>query len=84
MVGSGPEKRAGKGMAVTAGLAMAKSSSGSSSGAVAAKGGGWELYDLSQDRAEQNDLSAKHPERVKRMAAAWDRQLEDAKTLAGD
>ncbi len=33
----------------------------------------WELYDFDADRIESNDLAKKHPERVKRMAAAWDR-----------
>lgn len=32
----------------------------------------WSLYDLSTDRAEQNDLSEAEPERVKEMAARWD------------
>lgn len=31
----------------------------------------WCLYDLQADRAEQNDLSDAHPERVKAMAARW-------------
>ena len=31
----------------------------------------WELYDLAGDRTETHDLAAKHPERVKQMAAAW-------------
>ncbi len=35
-------------------------------------GDAWELYDLSQDRAESADLAAKEPERVKRMAARWE------------
>ena len=33
----------------------------------------WELYDLAADRTETEDLAAKHPERVKQMAAAWER-----------
>jgi arylsulfatase len=33
----------------------------------------WELYNFSVDRVEMNDLSNKHPQRVKRMAAAWDK-----------
>ena len=33
--------------------------------------GPWELYDLSKDRAEQNDLSAAHPDRVRQLAARW-------------
>ena len=32
----------------------------------------WELYNLSSDRSETNNLAAKHPERVAAMAAAWE------------
>lgn len=32
----------------------------------------WELYDLSRDPGERHDVAAQHPERVKRLAAAWD------------
>lgn len=39
---------------------------------VAVHGGPWELYDIEQDRSEQNDLRAAEPERVRRMAAMWD------------
>src|SRR5439155_11689859 len=31
----------------------------------------WELYDMSQDRSETRDLAGKFPERVKKLAAAW-------------
>jgi arylsulfatase len=31
----------------------------------------WELFDLSKDRSEANNLSAKYPEKVKQMDAAW-------------
>ena len=37
----------------------------------------WELYDLEADRTETHDLVAKHPGRVKEMAAkgeAWARR----------
>jgi arylsulfatase len=34
--------------------------------------GSWELYDLKTDRTELNDLSLKHPEMVKELAAKWD------------
>jgi arylsulfatase len=33
--------------------------------------GGWELYDLEADRAEQNDLAAQQPDRVQQLAAQW-------------
>jgi arylsulfatase len=36
----------------------------------------WELYDLAADRSETKDLSAQHPERVKRMAAKWQAVLD--------
>ncbi|MBC8434860.1 MAG: hypothetical protein H8D93_01185 [Verrucomicrobia bacterium] len=31
----------------------------------------WELYDLSRDRSEQEDLSAHHPDKVVDLAAKW-------------
>ncbi|PAY18167.1 arylsulfatase [Rhodopirellula sp. SM50] len=33
----------------------------------------WELYDLTVDRTEMNDLAGEHPELVKELSAAWDR-----------
>lgn len=33
---------------------------------------GWELYNLAQDPTEQNNLAAKHPERVQALARKWD------------
>ena len=33
----------------------------------------WELYDMAADRTETNDRAAEHPERVKAMAAEWER-----------
>jgi len=33
----------------------------------------WELYDMENDRTETNDLSEKHPEKVKQLAAMWER-----------
>ena len=40
---------------------------------VALKGGPWELYDLSKDRAEGRDLAASHPEKVKELEAIWNK-----------
>ena len=34
--------------------------------------GKWELYDIEADRTEQDDLAAKFPDRVKKMAAQWE------------
>ena len=36
----------------------------------------WELYDLSRDRNELEDLAATHPELVTRLSAAWDTWAE--------
>ena len=33
--------------------------------------GEWELFDLAQDRTEQNNLASHQPERVEEMVAAW-------------
>ena len=33
--------------------------------------GAWELYDLRRDRAEGDDLAGKEPDRVKALAARW-------------
>lgn len=43
---------------------------------VAAPKGQWELYDLSMDRAEQNDLAGQQPERVAAMAKVFDAWIE--------
>ncbi len=44
---------------------------------VAASGDAWELFDMSTDRAETNDLAAEHPQRVKRMAGLWNARLDE-------
>jgi len=49
---------------------------------VAAKGDPWELYNLESDRAEQNNLASKMPEKVQEMEKAWDRQTESFTELA--
>lgn len=50
---------------------------------LVAKGakGRWELYDLSLDRSEQNDLSETKPERVKQLAELWQAYAERANVL---
>jgi arylsulfatase len=48
---------------------------------VAAKGAAWALYDLKTDRAEQNDLATKMPDKVKELEAAWQKQTEDFTAL---
>lgn len=49
---------------------------------VAAKNDPWELYDLKTDRAEQNNLAAKMPEKVKELAALWQQQTDEYSALA--
>ena len=43
---------------------------------VAAAGSAWELYDLKSDRAEQKNLAAKMPEKVKELSALWQKQTD--------
>ncbi|MCB1062834.1 MAG: sulfatase-like hydrolase/transferase [Verrucomicrobiae bacterium] len=50
--------------------------------AVASKDEPWELYDLSTDRDESENLAAREPERLKELVAVWDRQLADTIELA--
>ena len=49
---------------------------------VAAKGDPWELYDLKTDRAEQNNLAAKMPAKVKELADQWQSQTNSFVELA--
>ena len=49
-----------------------------------ARPGDWALYDLSADRAEQHNLSAKHPDRVRSMASLWERWKDKFIRDAGD
>jgi arylsulfatase len=39
---------------------------------VAAKDEPWQLYDMSQDRAEMTDLSATHADRVRQLQEKWE------------
>jgi arylsulfatase len=38
---------------------------------VSKHSGAWELYNMSSDRTEMNDLAWQHPERVVEMEAKW-------------
>jgi arylsulfatase len=42
----------------------------------------WELYDLTKDRSESNNLAARQPERVKAMAEIWSKQTDEFSALA--
>lgn len=48
---------------------------------VSAEGDPWELYDLSSDRSETNNLAATHPERVKELEAIWERHATETGEL---
>ena len=50
---------------------------------LVAKGakGEWELYDISIDRSEQNDLKATHGEKADELAAMWQSYAQRAKVL---
>ena len=43
---------------------------------VAAAKEPWELYDLKSDRAEQKNLAAKMPEKVKELSELWQKQTD--------
>lgn len=49
---------------------------------VAAKGDPWELYDMRTDRAEQVDLAAKMPDKVKQLERVWHDQADRFTELA--
>ncbi len=49
---------------------------------VAAKNDPWALYDLKTDRAEQNNLATKMPEKAKELADLWQKQTDEYVTLA--
>ena len=49
---------------------------------AAGKESAWELYDLSSDRSETNDLAKAEPDRVRAMAAQWQRETAAYQALA--
>jgi len=49
---------------------------------VAAKGDPWELYDMRTDRAEQVNLAAKMPDKVKELKRVWQEQADRYTELA--
>ena len=44
---------------------------------VSFRGGPWELYDLSRDRTERNNLASEYPDRVQSMVQTWTRMSRD-------
>jgi arylsulfatase len=49
---------------------------------VAAKGDPWELYDMRTDRAEQVNLAAKNPGKIKELERVWQEQTDRHTALA--
>ena len=49
-----------------------------------ARPGDWELYDLSADRAEQNNIAAERPEIVRELAGQWDQWRDRFERDAGE
>lgn len=49
---------------------------------VAAKGKPWELYDLGADRSEEKNLAAERPEKVRELAAKWEKERDANAALA--
>jgi arylsulfatase len=46
------------------------------------QGGDWELYDLKTDRSETKNLAAKNPDKVKELAATWEKHADEFRALA--
>ncbi|MEN9556389.1 MAG: hypothetical protein RLZZ232_2675 [Planctomycetota bacterium] len=49
---------------------------------VAAKDTPWELYDLTNDRAEQKNLATEMPDRVRELEQVWQKQTDSFEQLA--
>ncbi|WP_166819734.1 arylsulfatase [Thalassoroseus pseudoceratinae] len=49
---------------------------------VAADNEEWELYNLRKDRSETKNLASTHPEKVRELQQAWQRQLNEISALA--
>ncbi len=49
---------------------------------AAGKDAPWELYDVARDRSESDNLAAKHPDKVRELAAQWAREAESHFALA--
>jgi arylsulfatase len=49
---------------------------------AAGKEGPWRLYDLAADRCETNDLSGKHPDRVRELNELWTKRRDEFRELA--
>lgn len=54
-----------------------------SAGQGAKNDGPWELYDIRKDRCEQHDLAAQHPDKVRDLAARWQKCEDEFRRQAG-
>lgn len=44
----------------------------------------WQLYNLKDDLAEENDLSSRHPEKLKELEALWDEYVRENNVILPD
>ncbi|HEV3144207.1 MAG TPA: arylsulfatase [Gemmataceae bacterium] len=49
---------------------------------AAGKDSSWELYDMTSDRSEMQNLAAEKPDKVRELAALWTKQFEEYAALA--
>jgi arylsulfatase A-like enzyme len=49
---------------------------------VAAKGDPWALYDMKSDRAEQQDLTAENPDKVRELTERWEQRSQEFQVQA--
>lgn len=49
---------------------------------AAGKNAPWELYDMSSDRSETNNVASDRPEKVRELAAIWTKQFQEYSALA--
>jgi len=49
---------------------------------AAKQGGQWELYDLSKDRCESNNLAASMPDKVRELEQEWNKRADEIRALA--
>ncbi len=42
----------------------------------------WELYHLSKDRGESNDLAAEYPEKVRQLEVLWNQRADEFREMA--
>ena len=48
---------------------------------VKTKGGNWELFNLKEDRAENDDLSNEYPQKARDLENSWTNQVDEIRKL---